>query len=582
MRFLLVFLCFSVNFSAQENKIRELKNGLNNFAVIDSNYIEKLIQIGLFYKENDLDSAIKYINLAKAYILKPTKKYTSSFYSILAEIETEKILSLLYFQLQNEKHANLHLKIAEAKIESLKKMKLNKEKQLNLKKATIELLNSKATIRMKQGKYDESLKLYEVAKKNAVLINYKDGIADIYGNIGGVYIYTGEYKLALDNLFRALKLNEKLQNKERICSNFSNIGIVYDYQGEYEKGITYYKKALKIARNLNFKTVESNNLSNIGICYMYLGENEKALEYYKASLKICNDLKDINGQTSALSNIGTIYSIKQETTKALETFKQVYELSKKVDNSYNEAIFLSNIGSEYYNLADYRNAEKYVLLSINLSKQINALEITKSNLEALSQIYEGKNEYKKALENYKKFILFRDSIYNETTTKASIEKEIDYEYGKKATADSVAFAKEKEVQEAKLKVKRNQQYALFVGLGLVIVFSFFIYKRYRVSQKQKKIIEIQKAEVEIAHQHLEEKNREILDSITYAKRIQSAILPQPKLVKEFLEDSLFTIQTKRHCCWRFLLARSCWRHRFIRRCRLYGSWCARCNGFGGL
>jgi serine phosphatase RsbU (regulator of sigma subunit) len=43
---------------------------------------------------------------------------------------------------------------------------------------------------------------------------------------------------------------------------------------------------------------------------------------------------------------------------------------------------------------------------------------------------------------------------------------------------------------------------------------------------------------------LEAKNSEILDSISYAKRIQSAILPQPKLVKEFLEDSFILYKPK--------------------------------------
>lgn len=40
-----------------------------------------------------------------------------------------------------------------------------------------------------------------------------------------------------------------------------------------------------------------------------------------------------------------------------------------------------------------------------------------------------------------------------------------------------------------------------------------------------------------AHQELKEKSKEILDSIAYAKRIQTAILPPQKMVKELLPDS---------------------------------------------
>jgi ligand-binding sensor domain-containing protein/serine phosphatase RsbU (regulator of sigma subunit) len=54
---------------------------------------------------------------------------------------------------------------------------------------------------------------------------------------------------------------------------------------------------------------------------------------------------------------------------------------------------------------------------------------------------------------------------------------------------------------------------------------------------EKREVEVQKNEAEKQKHIVEEKNKEILDSINYAKRIQTAILPPPKVVKSFLEDS---------------------------------------------
>jgi serine phosphatase RsbU (regulator of sigma subunit) len=48
---------------------------------------------------------------------------------------------------------------------------------------------------------------------------------------------------------------------------------------------------------------------------------------------------------------------------------------------------------------------------------------------------------------------------------------------------------------------------------------------------------IEKREVENQKHLVEEQNKEILDSINYAKRIQTAILPPPRVVKSFLDDS---------------------------------------------
>ena len=47
-----------------------------------------------------------------------------------------------------------------------------------------------------------------------------------------------------------------------------------------------------------------------------------------------------------------------------------------------------------------------------------------------------------------------------------------------------------------------------------------------------------------AYHQIEEKNNEILDSIRYAKRIQSAILPQKRSFKNLLPDSFVLYKPK--------------------------------------
>ena len=68
-------------------------------------------------------------------------------------------------------------------------------------------------------------------------------------------------------------------------------------------------------------------------------------------------------------------------------------------------------------------------------------------------------------------------------------------------------------------------------------FTWFLNKKRKNEKEQKNQI--------VAQKHLvDEKNREILDSITYAKRIQTAILPADKFVKEHLKDSFIIYKPK--------------------------------------
>lgn len=87
---------------------------------------------------------------------------------------------------------------------------------------------------------------------------------------------------------------------------------------------------------------------------------------------------------------------------------------------------------------------------------------------------------------------------------------------------------------------------LFILIGFVIVLFFvgYIIKSYRDKQKsnqilleQKREIEANKEEILFAKHEIEEKSDEILDSINYAKRIQTAILPSNTVWNGNLKNS---------------------------------------------
>ncbi|OFY93314.1 MAG: hypothetical protein A3K10_17285 [Bacteroidetes bacterium RIFCSPLOWO2_12_FULL_31_6] len=91
----------------------------------------------------------------------------------------------------------------------------------------------------------------------------------------------------------------------------------------------------------------------------------------------------------------------------------------------------------------------------------------------------------------------------------------------------------------------------FIGLVLIlIVLTIFAFLRWRTAslRKAKNLLErtVRKRTSELRTQKeiVEEKNKEILDSITYAKRIQSAILPPNKVVKEYLKESFIIYKPK--------------------------------------
>ena len=190
---------------------------------------------------------------------------------------------------------------------------------------------------------------------------------------------------------------------------------------------------------------------------------------------------------------------------------------------------------------NYGKAQELALRSLAVSKEIGYPENTRNAAATLSKIYKAKKDFKNSFLFYELFVTMRDSINNRETKKASIKNQLKYEYEKRAAADSVKNAEEKKVkdaqlsaQSASLKQEKTQRYALYGGLLLIVGFLVFVYNRYRVTQKQKKIIEEQKFMVDEAYEKLAERNKEVMDSIHYAKRIQTALLPNEKYIDKVL------------------------------------------------
>lgn len=443
-------------------------------------------------------------------------------------------------------------KLAESK---LKTISLSDPEYKFYRKKFADALNNTGYLEQLHGNIPKALDYYGKSLKIREEVLDKNGIATSLINIGFIYQSQGDIAKALDYYGRGLKIQEEIDDKKGIAYSLINIGAIYNNQGDISKALDYYGKSLKIFEKIGDKKGIAFSLINFGVIYNYQGNLPKALEYYGKSLKIREEIGDKQGMAFSLNNIGVIYdsqgdpsitsskedAIKAGIPKALEYYGRSLKIGEEIGDKEGIALSLNNIGGIYMKQKNYSMALVFSNRSMKVSRELGYIENIRSAAERLNQIYKATGNYKLALENYELFIQMRDSINNEATRKASIKNQLKYEYEKQAAADSVAHAKETDIknaelakQKAEISAKKNQQYALFGGLALVMVFAGFMYNRFKVTQKQKVIIEHQKEIVEEQKHLVEEKQKEILDSIQYARRIQMAQIPSEKQVAKSL------------------------------------------------
>ena len=162
----------------------------------------------------------------------------------------------------------------------------------------------------------------------------------------------------------------------------------------------------------------------------------------------------------------------------------------------------------------------------------------------LAPLDSAQGNFKQAYEHHKLYITLRDSLVNGESTKKITQLQMQNDFDKKEEADSIKKEAEHKIITAELKQEQTKSYALYGGLALMLVFGGFMFNRFKVTQRQKNIISEQKGEVDRKNLLVETKNKEITQSIEYALKIQTAILPPLRLVKQHLENSFILYKPK--------------------------------------
>ena len=212
----------------------------------------------------------------------------------------------------------------------------------------------------------------------------------------------------------------------------------------------------------------------------------------------------------------------EDRTKALDYCEKSLKIREELSDKKGMATSLMSMGRIYLAQKKYELADKYCKRSLLMAKEIGfPIEIRNAEF-TLYRIAEAKGDFKGAFEHVKQYILYRDSVNNESTRKASIKNQLKYEYEKKEAVIKEQQEKERAVAEEKDRFQKIVIASVVLGLLLVLVFAAFVFRSLRITRNQKIIIE--------------EKQKEILDSIHYAKRIQSSLLPTEKYISNVLDN----------------------------------------------
>lgn len=359
---------------------------------------------------------------------------------------------------------------------------------------------------------------------------------------GNLFLEVGKSYNAIRSFQTAFSIFESVKDYSGMNSARSNIGNSYYYLGDLDKALFHYKLAIQDYVNIKDKTKKSeeklaNLYNNLGTVYCSKADYVFGKSYFDLALELWKKYGDTLSTAYIYNNYANIFFATGKSDSALFYFNKALDIKLRRGYNSDKSDAYNNLFNFYYSNKQYSNALKSVKNAIiynDTSVFTSDLLTTYSNF---ATIYRELRDTKNEFHYFKLKTIVNDTLQNRSQLSNISQMEIKGEFEKIHLSDSIRSVEELKIRDLKIIEKRKESIFLIITLLLTVVALILIYLRFASTKKQKQLIELQKNIVEV-------KNKEITDSINYAKRLQDAILPAEKQFADNFKDHFIVYQPK--------------------------------------
>jgi tetratricopeptide (TPR) repeat protein/serine phosphatase RsbU (regulator of sigma subunit) len=458
--------------------------------------------------------------------------------------------------------------------------------------ATVNQLIKTVQVLLNDGKLEQGIAYSQRARALAKAIHYTSGVAKSYLTEGRMLFYQGKYPECIDRIISGLliarqgrdsviqsfclnmlgnsygnmgdypkslgyfqagmSLEEKMTVQPNLHWFYNNIGNIYMQQNNFSKALPYFHKAVEVEKRIKNLQALSFTTKNIGGAYALLHINDSAIYYFNQSLKYAEQSKNMLSIGEVYNNLASFYVLLKQYNAATIYSMKVYEISKKMGYMDMYSTNLISLGSINIGLKKYDIAESYLMEALAISKDMQSKSGVNSAFHELTVLYDAKGDFKKAYHYYKLFSDTKDSMLNKENSRLVMEMNTKYTTEKKEKEIEL-LKKNEEIQALELSKKKNElssqrtiSIGVFAGFILLMLVAILLFSRYRLKKKANDQLQQTYNVIEEKNIVIEKSNVFITDSITYAKRIQDAILPSPEDLHHLFADNFFIVYKPAH------------------------------------
>lgn len=334
---------------------------------------------------------------------------------------------------------------------------------------------------------------------------------------------------AIEIQLKIKELREQSVDRAGLMVSLNTLAGLYDYEGQYLKAADYALEAYAIAEEIDDKSIQADILKSLAKIYFNNKDHENSLKYINKSAKIAKETKNMDqllfvteNQSEILTSIGKFEEAKSVAQAGIDIVSQnklreekavffyliLAKIFLKENNIIQSKIYL-NLSKPFISDKSPINKNNYYFIAAKISSKeknhtgtIKNGEIIIDNLikskegknsyliaNLLSEAYEQKGNFEKALYYSKMHLSLIDSLNSSDNIREITKKTKDFEFEQ----EKKLLALQKEKDEAVLKAQTRQSRIIAIGIGALALLGFGFFWNAR---RQNKIIATQNKTLE--------------------------------------------------------------------------------------
>ncbi|MBL7772483.1 MAG: hypothetical protein JNM95_06475 [Chitinophagaceae bacterium] len=472
---LFLLLCFVYVYSYAQTSYLDSLHHILKTSTVPQKKIDVLNEIAFEYRKGDTDSGLIFARESFRLLKNSTYHYGfGCYYRAMAGL----LLN------ENTDSAMVLLKKA-----------VQEFKIVNNKKAIVSELTNIANVYIAKTEYDSALHYLQQAKQtisNTTSLNdfeRSTTIMWIYHALGNIHYYLSNYDSSSFYANQGIALSDKLKNKNAKAGFLINLSTIAMAMKEYQKAIQYLNMALPLAE-------ETNDPSNIILIHTNLADNLLNIHDDSAADVHLDLAKTKSNEIKNYWRLGHIYRSKgdiqfnqRKLDRAIFYYQKGIEACNEYGNDFALCGLYQQIGTAYLNQGNYIASENYFKRSLLINEEDK--ESRQLAYDGLAEVYDKRQEYKKAYEFKKLSASLKDSIFNQQSEETIHQLSVQFE-SKQKQMQIDSLRQNSYFSQALISSKNKQRNIAYLATACIFIFScmsFYLFFKRKKLEKEKALFE---------------------------------------------------------------------------------------------